>query len=246
MPWPLHQPEPFRSSHLRIETAPEVEMECVLGFDTRFDPQQWLDQLWSSARRRQFLLREETTLPLSIDDAVWPSVFLYPDENYSVHPLGLPLDDFIRVEPLDYLHSALQYWQDIDEMIKFLQEMGSQHAQQSVPIAVTLNSVTALADDPYWGIVLYPMEARSAVQIPKGWHLLGYDVSDGGVSALSNCAYTEDEKPALQREWASQLNEFGLFGTAEKAHRFREMSDRRVADHSPFYVFGLYRLAGPS
>jgi len=44
----------------------------------------------------------------------------------------------------------------------------------------------------------------------------------------------------LQRRWESYLNEWHLFDHVEQADEFRSFTNRRVKEHSPFYVYGIW------
>jgi hypothetical protein len=75
----------------------------------------------------------------------------------------------------------------------------------------------------------------------KDWVFLGYDVTDSMYSGLVNCGYTEDEKPILQETWVPRLNEYGLLRNLEDAVEFKEMTNKRVPEHAPFFVYKLFR-----
>jgi hypothetical protein len=73
--------------------------------------------------------------------------------------------------------------------------------------------------------------------------LLGYDVADLAMtSGLTNCGYTQIEKSQIQQVWAMRLNRFHLFDSRDDADRFRALTDRRVPEHAPFLVFGVYEF----
>jgi hypothetical protein len=72
------------------------------------------------------------------------------------------------------------------------------------------------------------------------WQFLGYDIADSAfTSGLSNCGYINGE----QKYTSQGLNEHHLFINVEDALRFKEYSDRRVKEHAPFYVYGLYLIS---
>ena len=74
------------------------------------------------------------------------------------------------------------------------------------------------------------------------WELLGYDVSDEWMlSGLSNCGYGE-EAESLRPLWAPHLNEHHLFDDFEKAAEFEALTDARVEEHAPFFVYGIYSI----
>ena len=76
----------------------------------------------------------------------------------------------------------------------------------------------------------------------KEWRFLGYDVADEGfISGLSDCGYQADEL-RLKTGWELSLNEWHLFTQSKQAIKFKRMTDRRVAEHAPFCIYGLYSL----
>jgi hypothetical protein len=72
------------------------------------------------------------------------------------------------------------------------------------------------------------------------WQCLGHDICDeAGKSGLMNCAYADGER-YLVDDFAPCITRHHLFRTAEDADRFREVCDRRVAEHAPFVVVAIY------
>jgi hypothetical protein len=77
--------------------------------------------------------------------------------------------------------------------------------------------------------------------ISLSWTFLGYDVAGGSfVSGLTTCGYTPEQKEDAARRWSASLNAYHLFESAEAANEFRPYADERVAEHAPFWVYGLY------
>ncbi len=82
---------------------------------------------------------------------------------------------------------------------------------------------------------------ESTLSLDSGWQRLGYDVADDSrLSGLSNCGYLRDEIDDLREEWGPYLNLYHLFEDAERAWDFRSLTNWRVPEHAPFYVYGLY------
>lgn len=78
---------------------------------------------------------------------------------------------------------------------------------------------------------------------PASLEFLGFDVADfSGISALSNCEYRRAEKERLIPIWIPRMNGHGLLTSFEHATEFRQLSDSRIPEHSPFWVYGLSRL----
>jgi hypothetical protein len=75
------------------------------------------------------------------------------------------------------------------------------------------------------------------------WPFLGFDVGSGGLlSGLMNCGYEDDERTAMTELWGPRLNEHHLFEDAESAFVFRHVTNRRVPEHAPFFVYGLWLI----
>ena len=46
----------------------------------------------------------------------------------------------------------------------------------------------------------------------------------------------------LRRRWGPHLNEHHLFDDMDRAVEFEAMTDKRVEEHAPFYVYGIYSI----
>ncbi|MCA9904763.1 MAG: hypothetical protein KC547_12990 [Anaerolineae bacterium] len=78
--------------------------------------------------------------------------------------------------------------------------------------------------------------------VDQNWTLLGYDISDHSLlSGLMNCGYTEEDQN-LESIWRDKLNAHHLFMDRSDAARFRAVTDDRVREHGPFFVYGLYLI----
>jgi hypothetical protein len=167
---------------------------------------------WDEARRAQFLLRDDV-VPLSVDEAVWPRSA----------PSLLSADDEGDEVALDVLTPRYASMED-----------ALAHADEGeVVIAITAwrgPGEPELPAGPAW-----PMKAD------PDWQHLGWDVVSGVFpSALTNCGYPDDDR--LRATWAPELNTHHLFDELPTAFAFRDNSNRRVREHAPFSVLGLYRV----
>jgi hypothetical protein len=61
-------------------------------------------------------------------------------------------------------------------------------------------------------------------------------------SGLVNCGYTQEDLLALRPTWDLRLNAFGLFDSIEDAVAYRDITDARVPEHAPFWVYALWQL----
>lgn len=166
--------------------------------------------------RGVFLLRPEIELPYSVDGHVWPSVWGM-NEGPQADGNGL--------------------WLNLAELRQSLTEKG----KTAILIVVELLVPSNL---PAFGFPYPLIDSTPEPQtIPEGGTCLGFDVADSGFwSGLSNCGYSEEDRARLRPEWRNKINDFGLLKSEQDAITFKEMTDARVPEHAPFWVYKLYRL----
>ena len=225
--------------------------ELLLGFDAR---EMWLDvaEYWPEERKRTFLLRQDIIRPLSTDILVWRSVF---DVEQTLH------------RP-QWTGPIQQLWEDLATLQAYLDTAWGERTLPSWIIAVTLQEdvcesedllewyarVSNSFDETVPGVLplsgeLLEWYARASSIIPAlrdpAWAFLGYDVSDKWLlSGLSNCGYgtNETEMQILRETYASSLNKHHLFDAIKPAVNFMQVSNERVQEHAPFFVFGLWLI----
>ena len=207
--------------------------EMVLGFDARLRHEHFMDRHWGGVRREVFLLRPDIAWPKSVDVTAWPSLFHFEGD------FRLPDDPFPYVEHVpdrQDMRQILSLWADRNAMLAAL----GARAGEAVTIRIDLLSDQAVdANSEQWGILTY---TAIAGDLPVDeWVALGYDVADAALtSGLSNCGFQEEERDRLRAEWGGRLNDNGLFDSRDDAVAFRALSDNRIPEHAPFYVFALY------
>lgn len=187
----------------------------ILGYQLRISPDQLKD--WDKERRLIFLLREDISRPLSVDEDIWPilndakmrnDVFLNPElpaNGLNVHNLrpGIPA----RTER-GCLIAITASDADASQLCSRHQIQSELHAAHSLD---TL-----------------------------GLRIIGFDVADAWFySGLSNCGFGAS-KQILSHRFARSLNEYGLFQSQEEAGAFRDDVSSRITDHAPFIVYGLW------
>ncbi|WP_257460217.1 hypothetical protein [Archangium lipolyticum] len=209
--------------------------EWLLGFDVR---ELGLDvgREWPESRRGLYLLREDVRKPLAVDTAVWPSLFGEGLPGSECERLGLR-----EAELPAWRGPNAPLWDDLERMKGCLETLGAVKEEPHALIAVSVYWDGRPAEGTWPGV---PYRERTMPSVRgDGWRFLGFDVGDGGlISGLGNCGYTEPEAPELRRQWAGRLNEHHLLGELEQALAFRELSDRRVPEHAPFFVWGLWLI----
>jgi hypothetical protein len=178
--------------------------------------------------RERFLLRPEIELPYSVDGHVWPSVWTMNDQSQ------------------DNEHGV---WRNLARMKQRLAETGRTAILVAVELLVPSNipvgaellvpSNMPAVGFPYPLIDLPPEPPA----VPKGSVCLGFDVADAGfTSGLSDCGYSEAQLAELRPKWHDRINDFGLLKSEQDALEFKELSDLRVPEHAPFWVYRLSRL----
>lgn len=209
-----------------------------LGFDIRLKAEDYVNDIWNKELKERLLLNTGIKWPLTVDTSLWPSFFLYSNEALSFKNLSVA--ESIKVQPKEDRHEGLWLWQDLPKMKEFFKK--NIKSKAGIIIGMELISENPIEMDKNLPYVLTYNDSN--VTIPKNWIFLGFDVADKGrsrTSGLVNCSYSKSEKTILIEEWASSLNEYGLFSDIEKVWEFKKMTDKRIPSHAPFYVYGLYR-----
>ena len=212
--------------------------ETLLGFDAR---EMWLatgDMLHPAHTPATFLLRDDVDKVLSADTLIWPSLFTTP-----VLPSAKQL--LPCLESPRWIGANPPFWEDLDALVAAIPAGVSEPGRPYWLIAATWISE--------WGfesgnVGPYREPTRPSQREPD-WPLLGYDVTDGSLlSGLSNCGYDSAERPGLVARWSPHLNAHHLFSDVHQALEFRDVSDRRVPEHAPFFVIALWliRLCAPA
>ena len=222
-------------------------MYCkLLGFDLRLLPEDYITDDWTQQRRNLFLLNPKVKWPLSVDKNSWPTWFNYYDSSaiyYEYHKKNIKEYDVakkkINVDLKSY-RILLDLWQDLEEMKDCFRKHSLKSHIKGVNVAFVLITKTSSFESKYLPDTFNSgLPSDSSIQ---EWKCLGYDVaSDGGCSSgLTNCEYDVKVKKELQKTWLPRLNENGLIKTLHDAFKFVEVSNKRVKEHAPFYVYGLY------
>ena len=171
------------------------------------------DNDWTQDRREGFLLRLDVIRPLSVDPNVWGLARRPVDEK-----TGTPLP-WISID--DALHKYVA-WADSNATAIAIGVVAEDAADESI-LATTTGVDAELVTAP-------------------DWVFLGFDVADGSTSGLSNCGYDASEARILRPVWGPRLNEHGLFVDIADALSFRRLTNERVPEHAPFYVYGIWMV----
>lgn len=192
--------------------------ERLVGFDAR---EMWVDPAtsWSEKRRADFLFRPDVPKPFSTDTVVWPSVF---ELNENTRP------------PDCFGHQDL-----CDQLADVQAHLVSVHRGRCYVIAITVFTSSPSEAQEWDELVATATPATR----DNSWTLLGFDVSDQWLlSGLSNCGFVPEveDVASLRAQWGPQLNRHHLFDSLDAATAFKDLSNVRVQEHAPFFVFGLW------
>lgn len=214
----------------------------IIRFDVRLDKGDYLNSFWDEERRQTYLLNPAVEWPLSVDSFVWPSVFYSEIFRGAV---DLPYASIDVPPSTDSGH----YWLNLDQMkAYYATHKTTDSAGVTVGIELFFPETFLVGDVVHYeapdGIQCGIWLGRTVpAELPPGSELLGYDVADAGrISGLTNCGYLPEEKKRLSRAWASRLNSFGLLTNLDEAMAFKRVTDERVREHAPFWVYGLWQV----
>lgn len=185
------------------------------GFEARTSPS-LLRGTWDDSRRKQYLLRMDVAVPLSIDPLVWPR---------HVPGVGVPATPRLPWIELDQVLKATASWPG---------------SERGTWVIVAVGGLAE--DDAESNLLASTIGMEHELHVEASWRFIGYDVADGsGISGLCNCGYGP-ESASLRPILARRLNENGLVDAPEHAFDFRALTDQRVPEHAPFFVYGLWVL----
>jgi hypothetical protein len=210
----------------------------ILGFDAR---RLWGDRVSTRELKEAFLFRLDVERVLSVDSAIWPSVF--------------PLDSETR----PYAGFFQDLWPELDRLREHIENPKQIRMRPADLIAVTLQAELLNAEEGTRWEKRLKGESPSAdvneadLEIPysdppsvrQGWSFLGYDVCDEwGLSGLSNCGFKpgREDVQELRGRWGPRVNRFHLFDVIDHAIEFKGLSDQRCSEHAPFFVYGLWLI----
>jgi len=165
------------------------------------------------------LLRADVARPLSVDAAIWPPIF------HVSEMIDRRVEfDTVQRDPRTGWNGIL--WDRLDEM----------RARLGAPTNRALPCYAVIA------VTSWLAAAGAAAKPDAGWRCLGFDVADQWLDSGLMNMWSEDALPAARERYAGQLNAHHLFAVVDHARSFRAYSDRRVPEHAPFMVYGLYEL----
>lgn len=184
----------------------------TLGYEVR-TPIAELASHWPSARRERYLLKPDTTSPLSVDRAVWPAAKRQNPE----HPLG--------------------FWSNYRAAISAEPLAGCDPTANAFVVRIDLVDDSCIQ---YFEPIMEGWQTDEPDSPPLQAEFLGYDVADHFlISGLTNCAPLAPGSDKLKQEWVGRLNAHGLFDDHSAATQFRDHCNRAIPEHAPFCIYHL-------
>lgn len=191
------------------------EPSLFLGFDARPAPSELKDR-WPSARKREALLRLDVPVPLSVDYLIWPSAWDLGDKTLGWRgPIQGLWDNMAALE--GRLESMPGRWWIIAVALDWRSVPPDERAEWQE--RVTGIKVGAEVND---------------------WKPLGYDVADRFLTSSALWFRPGENVQTLRTEWSQRLNKHHLFSKFDPALQFRELSNLRVPEHAPHFVYRLF------
>ena len=208
----------------------------LVEFDIRLDAEHYVQKWWDQKQRDEYLLAPSTPWPLSVDGLVWPSLFRVSKVDF--------LPD-LAPHVIDAVPGRFPDHSDF-EQLKNIREMSRRRNGIMIAIELFTEKVPegdVITYEQAGALCGFEVPVTNPASLPAQSHFLGFDVADAShLSGLCNCGYKTEQKKELSVRWAKRLNDFGLLQSLEDALEFREMTDKRVAEHAPFWIYGLSRL----
>ncbi|MFN7995497.1 MAG: hypothetical protein U0Q18_17940 [Bryobacteraceae bacterium] len=208
------------------------EQEALLGYDAREIGVSGIRRLEQAGyQATQYLLRTDIEDVLSADTMIWPSIF-GPTLATSDGPV-LPAPEWIGMNA--------PFWEDLNALRNAIPS-GFGRTRSLQIIAATWHSDSGFEEEATQpGKIQGPHVSPTTPQNrDPDWRFLGFDITDPGISGLSNCGYEEIERDRLAAQWGPRLNRFHLFDSLDCAFEFRKLTNARVPEHAPFFVLGLW------
>lgn len=221
--------------------------EYIVGFDARRiilkENEKWTDE-----RKRLYLIEEKSTRVFSVDENVWPTFVKHrldqfildmpPEKREKMFP-NLDVDQSEPLAP-EWIGFNAPFWENLHDLKRYLDLVNPTEEiwVTAATIFLTEEMMPTRKDYPPY------IEPTNPPNLDSPWIMLGYDIADPfRCSGLSNCGYRDCDFKQYSREyWAKKLNENHLFSEFDSALAFSKFSDKRIPEHAPFYVYGLYRI----
>ncbi len=161
--------------------------------------------------------------------------------GYRFHPFH-HTGAVLTVDPMTWdallnVGSQLTEWPMPDAIASAIADAGSQPAWTMFALSEIDKARTI---DPKTYAPLSKIPATSIDAFSRGVSSVGYDTIDvAGLSALSNIGYSPQNVTAIA-ERGIDLNDYGLFASAQDAREFAEFASLAAREHAPFFPIEVW------
>lgn len=208
------------------------------------------NEKWSERRKKEYLIDRNVKRVLSTDESVWPSIFeqrisqqimeIEPEKRKEMFPTV----DFNQTGPFapEWIGRNAPFWENLSDLLQNVTLINPSEEIWIIAGTIFVDDETKANSRPDWPPYL---DVTEPLERKPSWPLLGYDVSDEfRLSGLSRCGYEESDFAQYPREyWSTKINENHLFTDFDTAFEFLKFTNERVAEHAPFFVYGLYKIS---
>jgi hypothetical protein len=160
---------------------------------------------------------------LSVDQKVWKAQCLQPDDP-------------------NKWRGVLNHWSSLEDLRNATEASNPEISKSTWLIATTIvwNVLPSEVQDFWLAECIEPTMPSS---LPQDSIFLGYDVADRWLlSGLSNCGYASNELAKWRNAWSDKVGDTHLFPDMSDAIEFKARTNKRVPEHAPFFVYGIFRL----
>jgi hypothetical protein len=189
-----------------------------LGYDLRPSPASPTND-WGEQRRGDYLIDPTVVRPCSVDEAVWPSL----------------------ARANDFVGCYQNLWISHERLLESVNNL--KVSQSSLTLFAVMKDRRRKFEHAFSPILFSAACQIDPQSIPfSRLDFLGYDIADRwGTSGLVNCKYTNTEIDLkIKHRFATRINRFHLLLDRAEAMRGRRLTELRVREHSPFFVYGIW------
>ena len=206
---------------------------------------------------KTYLIKENIDELISVGSA---SLFSHEGSYAQENAKNISYNTIEQNIPDEFDDYAGYLWIDLNKLNNFIKKNKKHIKQKIYTVAITsIENLSSedqdedrkyreICDEDYIRMSDFPPSWKTKPEkISPNWTFLGYDVVEGEfggvISGLTNCGYTKDEKKIIKNNgWENDLNSYHLLNSIEVANEFRKFTNKRVSEHAPFYVFGIYLI----
>jgi hypothetical protein len=194
-----------------------------LGFDARIADLGQIREAWTDSRRQAYLFDPTVCYPLSVDRAVWPTIFGSRGRDSELSRLSAAC--------------PLGLWDSADDVLAVL---STSQIKREEYVVLAVRIYIGPASEINETLKIRLDESQPCHLVTSDWYSIGFDVADGYlVSGLSNLHLPHAGQHKRDEHWTVSLNSRGLFSESATATRYAVTLNEEVKSHAPFFPYEL-------